>query len=82
MCCWPVATVELEDAPPKPKHTYVLVSDKLNLQPMVSEPEVLSPFPYNARKAPLRPVLNTRTGGHAYLCLPALPCPNYESIFI
>ena len=44
MCFWPVAEVELEDAPPKKKTTkkeeakpdYVLVSDQLNLQPTVS----------------------------------------------
>jgi len=41
MCCWPVATLEFEEAPKKKKKEekpeYILVSDKLNLQPMVSE---------------------------------------------
>lgn len=41
MCCWRYMDVELEDAP-KPKKVeekkeYVLVSDKLNLHPGVSQ---------------------------------------------
>ena len=39
MCCWPYAQVELEDAPPKnreEKKEYRLVSDQLQLHPVVS----------------------------------------------
>ena len=44
MCFWPIAEVELEEAPPKKeekkeeeeKPNYILVSDQLNLQPIVS----------------------------------------------
>lgn len=48
MCCFPVSDVFLEDPPPekeekvekkeeKVKKNYVLVSDQLNLQPIVSQ---------------------------------------------
>ena len=42
MCCWPITKVILEDPPPKKpkeeeKPNYVLVSDQLNLQPVVSQ---------------------------------------------
>lgn len=46
MCCFPVADVFLEDSPPEKKKEekkeeelkikYVMVSDQLNLQPIVS----------------------------------------------
>lgn len=40
MCCWPYADVELEDAPPpkkkEEKKEYQLVSDQLQLHPLVS----------------------------------------------
>lgn len=40
MCFWPIVEVELEDPPKKKKKEeksdYVLVSDQLNLQPIVS----------------------------------------------
>lgn len=40
MCFWPVAQVELEDPPKKKKKEekpeYIVVSDQLNMQPIVS----------------------------------------------
>ena len=55
MCCFPVADVFLEDPPPekkeekkdeKVKKNYVLVSDKLNIQPIVSQHYLFAPaFP-------------------------------------
>ncbi len=41
MCCWPYTDVELEDAPPpkkkeEEKKQYQLVSDQLQLHPVVS----------------------------------------------
>ena len=60
MCCFSVADVFLEDPPPekkkeeKVKKDYVLVSDQLNLQPIVSRHRFSAiPFPTTFTSLPL-----------------------------
>ena len=51
MCCWPYADVELEDAPPpkkkeeKEQKEYRLVSDQLQLHPVVGQDFGFLDFP-------------------------------------
>ena len=77
MCFWPIAHVELEHPPPppkkeekkdKPKPSYIMVSDQINLQPIVGVESLLNlfspflphvlyatPFPIRGQDRCLRP---------------------------